>query len=129
MTNSLPPPGRRRLLGLMSALPASARGPLSSSPLSSSKLGARFAAADQPRIPSATFPAGATVLVAGPVGGQLTQWGRLMAPGLGRSLPPEGGQPLCPCPEVAEVPARIHHPLAVSGAGEARWIGAAFLTG
>jgi hypothetical protein len=82
MTNPLPPPGRRRLLGLMSALPASGW-----RPLPSFKPGTRFAAAE-PRIPTAPFPEGATVLVAGPEGGQLTQWGRLMAPGLGRSLPP-----------------------------------------
>jgi hypothetical protein len=86
MTNPVPPPGRRRLLGLLSALPLSAAGP---SP--SFDPNARFAAADPPPIPSSPFPDGATLLVAGPDGGHLDQWGRLLAPGLSRSLPPGTG--------------------------------------
>ena len=86
MANPVPPPGRRRLLGLMSALPVSAVGPaLSFDP------GARFAAADPPPIPTSPFPDGATLLVAGPDGGRLAEWGRLLAPGLSRSLPPGTG--------------------------------------
>lgn len=86
MTNPVPPVGRRRLLRLMSALPLSA-----AAPLSSFNPGTRFAAADPPPIPTAPFPNGATLLVAGPDGGRLAQWGRLIAPGLSQPLPPGTG--------------------------------------
>jgi len=42
-------------------------------------------------MPTAPFPDGATLLVAGPDGGRLAEWGRLIAPGLRRPLPPGTG--------------------------------------
>ncbi len=91
MTNPLPPSGRRRLLGLMSALPLSAVGSSSSFDKA-----ARFAAADPPPIPTPPFPEGATLLVAGPDGGRLAEWGRLIAPGVSRALPPRTAVRLAP---------------------------------
>ncbi len=91
MTNPFPPPGRRRLLGLMSALPLSAGGSLSSF-----NPGTRFAATNPPPIPTAPFPEGATLLVAGPDGGPLAEWGRLITPGISRSLPPRTAVQLAP---------------------------------
>jgi len=86
VTNPVPPVGRRCVLRLMSALPLSAAGPMASFNPNS-----RFAAADPPPIPTAPFPNGATLLVAGPDSGRLAEWGRLIAPGLSRPLPPGTG--------------------------------------
>jgi hypothetical protein len=71
------------MLGLMSVLPLQAVA--RSSPFNP---GTRFAAANPPPIPTSPFPNGATLLVAGPDGGRLAEWGRLIAQGVGRSLPP-----------------------------------------
>jgi len=68
---------------LMSALPLSAAGPSPSFDPS-----ARIAALNPRPIPSAPFPNGAVLLVAGPDGGRLIEWGRLITPGLSQSLPP-----------------------------------------
>ncbi|HEX5328095.1 MAG TPA: hypothetical protein VFW75_15620, partial [Acetobacteraceae bacterium] len=48
--------------------------------------GLRLAQADPPP-PSPPFPDGAELLIAGPDGGLLDRWCRVLAPALGRSLP------------------------------------------
>jgi len=75
-----PSRGRRRALRFLASLPAIgwagaalARGPH----------GPQFAVASQATL----FPAGASILVAGPDGGELDRWGRVLAPALARYLP------------------------------------------
>jgi hypothetical protein len=74
MTNTVPFLDRRRLLALLTALPALGRA------------GAAWAA---PAIAAPLFPDSPTLLIAGPDGGTLDRWGRLLQPALTHSLPPE----------------------------------------
>jgi hypothetical protein len=73
---------RRRVLALLSGLPVMGRavGAVAASP--------RFipSASAQP-LPA--FPQGATILVAGPDGGRIDAWTRVLVPTLGKALPPE----------------------------------------
>jgi hypothetical protein len=85
MTDALAPPdhpsrGRRRALRFLVSLPAVgwAGGALARAPH-----GPQFAVAAQ----ATRFPAGASILVAGPDGGELDGWARVLAPALGRYLP------------------------------------------
>jgi len=68
MTATLLNPARRRLLGLMAGLPFTGRHGTASG-------GAE------------TFPAAATILTAGPEGGDLDRWGQVVQPALARNLP------------------------------------------
>lgn len=75
MTDALPFPSRRRLLGVCASLP----------------LLGRVAPACAMRTAAAApaFPDAATILVAGPEGGTLDRWSRALAPGLAQAMPPE----------------------------------------
>ena len=79
MTDTLPSPGRRRLLGLLTGLPVLGRARRS---VAAATLGIAPALADTP------FPDGATILVAGPDDGAMDRWARLLQPALAQSLPP-----------------------------------------
>jgi hypothetical protein len=77
MRDRLPSPRRRRLLGLGTGLPLLA--------LAGRTTAATFA--DVSPAPTDTpFSEGATILVAGPDGGAIDQWARLVQPALARSL-------------------------------------------
>ncbi|MBN9562850.1 MAG: hypothetical protein J0H14_19310 [Alphaproteobacteria bacterium] len=75
-----PSPGRRRALRLLASLPAIG---WAGSALARAPHGPQFAVASQATL----FPAGASILVAGPDGGELDRWGRVLAPALARYLP------------------------------------------
>jgi hypothetical protein len=79
MTDTLPSPGRRRLLGLLASLPALGWAGRSRAAPS---FGISPALADTP------FPDGATILVAGPDDGAMDRWAHLLQPALAQSLPP-----------------------------------------
>jgi len=79
MTDTLPSPGRRRLLGLLAGLPALGRTRRS---VAAPTLGVTPVLADTP------FPDGATILVAGPDDGAMDRWAHLLQPALAQSLPP-----------------------------------------
>jgi hypothetical protein len=75
-----PSRGRRRALRFLASLPAIGyAGPA----LARALHGPQFAAASQ----AAVFAAGASILVAGPDGGELDRWARILAPALARYLP------------------------------------------
>jgi hypothetical protein len=82
MTDTLPSPGRRHLLGLLASLPV--LGWLGRSRAAPS-FGISPALADTP------FPDGATILVAGPDGGAMDRWAHLLGPALAQSLAPGFG--------------------------------------
>jgi hypothetical protein len=73
MTDTLPSPDRRRLLGMLASLPVFGRA------------GEVLAA---PALGDVPFPDGATILVAGPDGGALERWARAVQPALAQSLAP-----------------------------------------
>src|SRR5579872_5580489 len=77
----LPKPGRRRLLAMLTALPALARTGTSSA--------APALAATTPPMPAIPFPEGAKLLVAGPRDGGLNRWADALQPALEQSLPPD----------------------------------------
>lgn len=83
MTDALPPPdlpsrGRRRALKMLASLPVlGCAGSAAAAPAHSALLAAV----------SPSFQDGASILVAGPDGGELDRWSRVLAPALGRSLP------------------------------------------
>jgi hypothetical protein len=79
MTDALPSSDRRRLLKLFAALPFAAR---------AGQARAMPTAHAAPPADSA-FLDNAAILVAGPQGGMLDRWGRVLVPALSRSLPPE----------------------------------------
>src|ERR1700733_9503006 len=79
MTDTLPSPGRRRLLGLLAALPVLGTARRS---IAAPSFGISSALADTP------LPDGATILVAGPDGGAMDHWARLLLPNLAQSLAP-----------------------------------------
>jgi hypothetical protein len=79
MTETLPSPGRRRLLGLLASLPVLGWAGRS---LAAPSFGISPALADTP------FPDGATILVAGPDGGAMDRWARLLQPAMAQSLAP-----------------------------------------
>lgn len=79
MTDTLPSPGRRQLLGLLASLPLLGRAERS---VAAPSFGISPALADTP------FPDGATILVAGPDGGTMDRWAHLLQPALAQSLAP-----------------------------------------
>jgi hypothetical protein len=79
MTETLPKPGRRSLLGLLASLPVLGWAGQS---MAAPSFGISPALADTP------FPDGATVLVAGPDGEAMARWARLLQPAIAQSLPP-----------------------------------------
>jgi len=74
------PRGRRRVLQLLASLPAIG---WAGAAVAGAPHGSQFAVASQ----ATPFPAGASILVAGPDGGELDRWGRVLAPALARYLP------------------------------------------
>ncbi len=86
MSDALAPPdrpsrGRRRALRFLASLPAI--GWAGAALAAGASNGPRFAVVTQATL----FPAGASILVAGPDGGELDRWGRILAPVLARYLP------------------------------------------
>lgn len=79
MSDTLPSPGRRRLLGLLASLPVLGR---AGRGVAAPSFGISPALADTP------FPDGATILVAGPAGGAMDHWARVLQPALAQSLAP-----------------------------------------
>lgn len=79
MTETLPTPGRRRLLGLLASLPVLGQAGRS---MAAPSFGISPALADTP------FPDGAKILVAGPDGGSMDRWARLLQPAIAQSLAP-----------------------------------------
>ncbi|HVC63469.1 MAG TPA: hypothetical protein VND19_24280 [Acetobacteraceae bacterium] len=79
MTVTLPSPGRRRVLRLLASLPMLGR---AGQGLAAPSFGISPALADTP------FPDGATILVAGPHGGAMAHWARLLQPELAQALAP-----------------------------------------
>ena len=71
-----PRTGRRHLLTILAALPASARA-------------GRSLAAPAPAVTAAPFPESPRLLVAGPSDGTLNKWADALLPALEQSLPPE----------------------------------------
>jgi hypothetical protein len=79
MTDTLPSPCRRRLLGLLASLPVLGQAGQS---IAAPSFGISPAFADTP------FPDGARILVAGPDNGAMDHWARLLQPALAQSLAP-----------------------------------------
>jgi hypothetical protein len=78
MTHTVPLLDRRRFLGVLAGLPIVGR--------------AGAARAMRPAFATPVFPDSATIVVAGPDGGDLDQWSGVMLPALSKGLPP--GTPL-----------------------------------
>jgi hypothetical protein len=79
MTDTLPSPGRRHLLGLLASLSVLGR---AGQAVAAPSFGISAALADTP------FPDGATILVAGPDSGAMDRWAHLLQPALAQSLAP-----------------------------------------
>lgn len=86
LTNRLPPLTRRHVVGLMA-------GPLLLGPGTAARAAPSFSAAYSvlpisAALAAVPFPDGVTILVAGPDGGRLGEWGDAVAMALGGALPP-----------------------------------------
>jgi hypothetical protein len=79
MTHTVPPLDRRSWLRLLTSL--AIVGPAGGA--------SALVAAAPPPYPSPVFPDAATILVAGPNGGDLDRWSRVIQPALTHNLPPE----------------------------------------